>query len=297
MHMAENQLYAITDEGLQRLNIPAGVTNLNELYAVLDLGVYSALRTFEHNKFLALEEHIARTIRSMRVLGWEYGLDEPRLRRALDEAVTAYPAADARVRFDVLAGPGTAVGTNSRELIALTPFTPEPARNYVEGVGAHFVSGMIRGRPKAKTAEFAARRNRMLPSRDQAHYEYLLLDEDEHILEGSLTNFWAVRDGVVYTAGAGVLEGVTRKILLELIPKLDLPLHLKAITKSEIPTLDEAFLSGSSRAVVPVVTIAGKKVGNGRPGPIARQILRAYQGYVSDHVRRATDPLNSVVDE
>ena len=206
--MEENQLYAIADNGLQRLDIPVGVTNLNELYAALDLGVYSALRTFEHNKFLALEEHIARTVRSMRVLGWDYVLDEQRLRQALDEAVTAYPGAEARVRFDVLAGPGTAVGTTSRELIVLTPFTPWPAEDYSEGVGADYVAGIGRARPLAKTAEFAARRSRMLPARDRAHYEYLLLDDEENILEGSLTNFWGVRGEVVYTAGAG---GVGRR--------------------------------------------------------------------------------------
>lgn len=285
--MAENQLYAITDEGLQRLAIPAGVQNLNELYAELDLGVYSALRTFEHNKFLALDEHLARTVRSMRLLGWDYALDEPRLRRALDEATAAYPAADSRVRFDVLAQPAAALGTSSRELIALTPFTPEPAHYYTEGVGAHYAPGLMRGRPKAKTAEFAARRNRMLPSRDQEHYEYLLVDEEGNILEGSLTNFWAVRDGAVWTAGEGVLEGVTRKILLELIPTLDLPLHQTAVNKTDVPALQEAFLSGSSRAVMPVVTLAGQAVGNGRPGPITLRVLRAYQGYVAAHVRRA----------
>lgn len=287
--MAENQLFAVTEAGLERLAIPAGVHNLNELYAELDLGVYSALRTFEHDKFLALGEHLARTARSMRVLGWAYVLDEERLRRALDEAVRAYPAAEARVRFDVLARPATALGTESRELIALTPFTPEPAAYYVEGVGVHYVPGLVRGRPRAKTAEFAARRNRMLPGRDQDHYEYLLLDEEQNILEGSLTNFWGVRDGAVWTAGEGVLEGITRGILLDLIPGLGLALRQTAVNQAEVPLLDEAFLSGSSRAVMPVVAIAGKPVGDGRPGPVTRQILRAYQAYVAAHVRRAVD--------
>jgi branched-chain amino acid aminotransferase len=285
--MAENQLFAIHDDGLERLVIPAGVSNLNELYAAVDLGVYSALRTFEHNQFLALQDHIDRTVRSMRVLGWDYALDQAGLRRALNAAVTAYPGADARVRFDILAAPAAALGTTSRELIALTPFKPEPAHFYVEGVGVHYVPGLVRGRPRAKTAEFAARRNRMLPGRDQDHYEYLLLNEQADILEGTLTNFWAVRDGEIWTAGKGVLEGITRRILLALIPELDLVVRETAVNKADVPSLQEAFLSGSSRAVMPVVAIAGRSVGDGRPGPISRQILQAYQVYVMDHVRPA----------
>ena len=94
-----------------------------------------------------------------------------------------------------------------------------------------------------------------------------------------------------------MLEGVTRKLLLEIIPSLGLRLVQTPVNKRDVPALDEAFVSGSSRAVVPVVTVAGKLVGNGRPGPVTRQILRAYQAYVSDHVRRATDSEGSAVDE
>lgn len=287
--VSDIHLYAVTPDGPQRLVVPAGVTNLNELYAALDLGVYSALRTFDHDKFLRLEAHLARTVRSMGLLGWDYTLDEGRLRQALDTAVSAWPGADARVRFDVLAAPAAPLGTPSRELIALTPFTPEPARLYLEGVGVHYAPGLARARPGAKTAEFAARRNRMLPGRDQAHYEYLLLDEDGAILEGTMTNFWGVRAGGVYTAGEGMLEGVTRHILLALIPALGLPLHLQAPRKGDVPALEEAFLSGSSRAVLPVASIAGKPVGDGRPGPLTARILAAYQAYVARALRRATD--------
>ena len=293
--MTENQLFAITGQGLVPLAIPPGVANLNELYATLDLGVYSALRTFEHNKFLDLDEHLARTVRSMRLLGWQYQLDEDRLRRALDTAVSAYPGADARVRFDILARPAADLGTDSHELLVLTPFTPEPPAYYTAGVGVHFAPGLARGRPRAKTAEFAARRNRMLPARDQQHYEYLLLDDNGNILEGSLTNFWAVRGGQVWTAGEDVLEGVTRKILLNLIPTLGLTVHQTAVNSNDLPTLQEAFLSGSSRAVMPVTSIAGKPVGTGRPGPITQQIARAYDAFLRRNLRRAVDPPQSAV--
>ncbi|MFN2135410.1 MAG: aminotransferase class IV [Candidatus Promineifilaceae bacterium] len=285
--MAANQLFAVTDDGLLELAIPERARNLTDLYDGLSLGVYSALRTFDHNKFLALEAHLDRTERSMAILGWQYRFDRARFRRALDTAVSHFPSADARVRFDILAEPARAFGTDSRELIALTPFSEEPAEYYTQGVGIDLVPSLSRFEPQAKTAEFAERRSRMLPARSQAHYEYLMLDDEDNILEGTLTNFWAVRDGCVWTAGEGVLEGITRHILIDLIPTLGIPVKLQAVNRSEIPTFEEAFLSGSSRAVLPVVRIASHEIGNGRPGIATRQILRAYQSYVRDHVQRA----------
>ena len=75
-------------------------------------------------------------------------------------------------------------------------------------------------------------------------------------------------------------KGSRVRYLLDLIPAMGIPLHEAALNKRELPSLDEAFLSGSSRAVVPVVRIASFEIGDGRPGPLTRQILRAYQAYV-----------------
>lgn len=285
--MNHNRLYAVTDDGPREIAVPAHVTDLTTLYADLSLGVYSALRTFDHNKFLCLDDHLARTESSMRLLRWQYEFDRPRLKRALHQVTSAYPATDARVRFDILSRPAQTLGVQSRELIALTPFEPEPARCYTEGVGVDFVPDLVRYEPLAKTAEFAERRSRMLPARSRAHYEYLLLDEGGDILEGTMTNFWGVRSGCVWTAREEVLEGVTRKILLDLIPQMGIPLVEQAVNRRELDMLDEAFLSGSSRAVMPVVRIAAHEIGSSRPGPITRQILRAYQAYVQEHVQTA----------
>jgi branched-chain amino acid aminotransferase len=215
-----------------------------------------------------------------------------------------------RVRIDVLAAPAVALGTTSRELIALQPFTPPPPELYETGVTVDFAEGLSRDRPLVKAAGFAEKRpgtaglsqleagaraqmpeDRRAAGRDASSvvpYEYLLLDAGGRILEGTGTNFWAVTNGTVYTAGEGVLEGITREILLDLIPSLGIPVKLQAIAVDAITSLDEAALSGSSRAFLPVVSIAGRPVGDGRPGPISRRILQAYNEFVAENIRPAT---------
>src|SRR5688500_12637048 len=79
--MSNLQLFAVTDAGPQPLPVPPTAADFTDLYQGLALGVYSVLRTFEHNKFLWLEHHLARTVSSMKLLGWDYQLDEHSLRR------------------------------------------------------------------------------------------------------------------------------------------------------------------------------------------------------------------------
>lgn len=291
--MSQFRLYAIDDDGPRPLPVPEGATRFADLYHGLPLGAYTALRTFGHNRFLYLDRHLARTERSLALLGIDYALDEARLRRALHAVVTAVPWPEMRVRIDVLAAASELVG---RELIAIQPFTPPPPSLYERGVAVDFAAGTARDNPLAKSADYAARRpsSAGLAQLEQTAsvpvaepYELLLLDGRGRILEGTGTNFWAVRDGVVWTAGEGVLEGVTRAIVLRIIEELGIPLRLEAIDAGATATLDEAALSGSSRAFLPVVSIAGQAVGDGRPGPVSRRILAAYNAFVAEHVRPA----------
>ena len=68
MGMSDLRLYAVGDGGLEALAVPEGAADFLDLYGGLSLGTYSALRTFEHDKFLHLEWHIARTKLSMELM-------------------------------------------------------------------------------------------------------------------------------------------------------------------------------------------------------------------------------------
>ena len=284
--MNENvQLFAVEDDAIRPLPVADSVTDFNQLYDGLQLGVYSALRTFEHNKFLYLEQHIQRTRASMALLGWADSLDEARLRYALHKVCSQYPLPEARVRFDYLAAPPCHLGPTSRLLIGLMPFTPPPAAFYTHGVRVGFALDLTRKNPLAKTAAFAQERRKYKVGGEI--YEYLLLDAQNYILEGTGTNFYGVRDGVLRTAASGVLVGITRKIILELAAEQQIPVDLSPVHLDEVPFLEEAAISGSSRGLLPVVQIGDQVVGNGRPGPICQQLLAAYTSFVARTVKTA----------
>lgn len=284
--MSNLQLFAVTDQGPQPLSIPADAKDFTDLYHGLALGVYSVARTFDHNKFLYLDHHLARTIKSMRLLGWDYHLDERRLRQAIHTLCTAFPAPEMRVRIDVLAEPVRCLGTESRELLALMPFAPLPADYYTRGVRVAFATDLQRANPLIKTADFAEARKRS--DSGATSYEVLLVDGDK-ILEGASSNFYGVYNGTLYTAGAGVLEGITRSIVLDLVRQSAIPWQLDPLRMKDIPSLTEAAISSSSRGLLPVVQIGETIIGNGTPGPITRQLMAAYEAFVAAHVLTAVE--------
>ncbi|MCB0090914.1 MAG: aminotransferase class IV, partial [Caldilineaceae bacterium] len=135
-----------------------------------------------------------------------------------------------------------------------------------------------------KTADFVKAREKI---QHTDAYEYLMTNHDGQILEGLSSNFYGVLGGVVYTANEGVLEGITRQIILEQIDHLSIPLQLRPIVVDEVANLTEAAISSSSRALLPVVRIGEQVIGDGKPGPICRQILAAYNEFVQREIQPA----------
>ena len=286
--MSELQLFAVEEIGPVALSVPESARSFDDLYTEVSLGVYSSLRTFEHNKFLYLDHHLARTVQSMQLSGWSYEWDEGALRQALHTVCTAYPSEEMRVRIDLLAEPAERLGTESRSLIGLMPFTPIDPALYATGVSVAFAEGLIRDNPLIKAAAFTQQR-KAYQTGGANIYEHLLVENDGRILEGTSSNFYAIRDGVVYTAGERILEGITRRILLDLMADLAIPVKFEPIHVDDIGYLDEAAISSSSRALLSVIRIAGQSVGEGKPGPICQQILEAYQVFVHREIRAAIE--------
>ena len=288
--MSDIQLFAVAPAGPKALPVPAGATTVHDIFVGLDLalGVYSTLCTFSHNKFLRLADHLDRLANSMILLGWHYELDRPALRQALHQVCTAFPMPESRARLDVLAAPAATLGSDSRLLIALEPFVPLPEAVYQAGVRAGLTSRLRRTKPLVKDANFVAQRRPYLLEDEQA-YEQLLLDDRGYILEGITSNFYAVRDGELRTAGQGVLEGTARNIVLEQARALGILVRFSPVHLDELSQIEEAAMSSASRAIIPIVNIAGQEIGSGRPGPVVERLLGAYRRYVAQEIRFAVD--------
>jgi branched-subunit amino acid aminotransferase/4-amino-4-deoxychorismate lyase len=111
-----------------------------------------------------------------------------------------------------------------------------------------------------------------------------MIGEDGCLLEGLSSNFFAIKDGAIYTAEAGVLSGITRSMVLNAISEKHLPLCLQGICVSDIGKLNEAFLTSASRGILPIVAIDNQPVGDGHPGPITRLLMDGYEELVNQNL-------------
>ncbi len=119
-------------------------------------------------------------------------------------------------------------------------------------------------------------------AREQGAKEAWFVDNTGHITEGSSSNAWIVtRDGKVVTRQVdhGILKGITRTVVLEVMAKQGLKLEERAFTLDEAQTAREAFVTSASQIVMPVVRIDGKPVGNGAPGLIASALRRDFHQF------------------
>lgn len=280
------ELFAVLSDDVEAIQVPEKDAIVSALHNGLPLGVYTGMRTYQHNQFLHLEEHLNRLEESIAALKWDYQLSKRALRQALHQVCTGYKQPDARVRIDVLAEGEIQLSTGSRVIISLSPFAPIPDNVYQNGVQVRIEAAIPRSQPEVKKAEFAVTRRRYL-ERDPSQFECLIINANGHILEGTTSNFYGVRDGVLSTAGIGVLEGTARTIILKLARDGHIPVRLEPISVEDLPTLSESALSSASRGLVPIVQIADQTIGDGCPGPITRKLIEAYHAYVVREIRTA----------
>lgn len=124
----------------------------------------------------------------------------------------------------------------------------------------------------------------------------LMLATDGHVAEGSGANFFIVRDGNLITSPrySDVLEGITRKTILELAYDLKIPTYERPIDRTELYIAEEAFLSGTGAQVAWVAQIDGRVIGNGKIGKITGKIQKLFFEIVRNKVKKYSHWLNYV---
>lgn len=101
---------------------------------------------------------------------------------------------------------------------------------------------------------------------------------DGFMTEGSSSNVFIVKNGVLLTPPATnyILNGITRRVVLEEAPKLDIKAQEKSIPVVELFEADEVFLTGTTTEIMPIVNIDGRMINNGKPGPVTMKIMEHY---------------------
>ncbi|MCE9647557.1 MAG: aminotransferase class IV [Chloroflexi bacterium] len=264
------QFFQINKARATRLQMPG--STLDEATRSLPQGFYTTFCTHSGgSKVLGLHAHLDRLYGPAREVGIIPSVDSQALRKRIADLAAINLPQESRIRLILAKVSGIVY-------VGIQPFEPLSKAIYEKGVKVASAE-LIRRSPRIKDSAFISS-SRNQRSQVQGDIFEVLLTKDGRILEGMTSNFYAIIKNTLVTSQRGILLGVTRRAILRQARGQGMQIQYRPPALDE--KFDEAFLTSSSRGVVPITTIDGRKVGEGRVGKWTNRLSKAYQTYVEE---------------
>jgi branched-chain amino acid aminotransferase len=242
--------------------------------------VYEGIRVYD-GRIVELDAHVRRLYASAKGAGIEIPLTPGEFRDAVVETVRANGYRDCHlapwVGYGEVGGKPNIVirirevGTRMSE--PLTAIVASVRRAAPDSIPAQI-------KTNSRLDLMLARVEAQVAGADYA----IMLDHNGHVAEASLANLMIVKDGVVYTPYAtSALEGVTRNLLLCLLPMNGVEARERDITVQDLWTTDEAFICGTGAEIRPITKVDGRTIGDGDAGPVTQRAVELYKTYISEN--------------
>jgi D-alanine transaminase len=236
-----------------------------------------------------LDLHMKRLTRSLGEL--RIGpINIDRLQSRLLETIAAGPFGDAFIYIQISRGAGPTrthhfppAGTPPTEFFYVEEFKDPYGPLRQTGIAVITHTDLRWHRCDVKSVNLLGNVLAFQAAKEQDAREAILIRPDGTVTEGTRTSLFGVVNGTLRTGplSSEILPGVTRSVVVSLIHKLGLPLEEKHLQVEELPKLQELFLTGTTSEVLPITTLDGNPVADGKPGPMTKQLQRAFNEFVS----------------
>ncbi len=250
-------------------------------------GVFEGIRVYNGRVF-RLKEHIDRLLCSAKAILLKPPLTHAQIMRAVVEACRRNKVRDGYVRLLVTRGVGT-LGLNPRRckrpsvIIIAGKIQLYPAELYERGMAIVTVP-TVRNlhsalNPAIKSLNYLNNILAKIEALNAGCEEALMLNAEGYVAECTGDNVFIVKNGTLSTPplSAGALHGITRGVVIEIATESGLKVAEPNLTRYDLFSADECFLTGSGAEIVPVVMIDGRIIGSGKPGPITRRLVGQYR--------------------
>lgn len=254
-------------------------------------GVYEVCEVF-HGKLIDEKRHLERLARSLAELKINIPVGEGALAVILREVIARNKVADGYVYIQATRGVATRDHVfppgNVRPSLVVTARQIDPSKGETmsrKGISVITTPDLRWKRVDIKSISLLPNVLARQEAKERGAYEAWLVDADGMVVEGAASNAWIVdRFGAIVTRALdhSVLRGITRTTLLDIIAEEGLRLEERKFSLEEAFAAQEAFITGATTLVMPVVSIDGHKIGSGAPGPTAQRLRAIF------HDRAAT---------
>jgi branched-chain amino acid aminotransferase len=254
-------------------------------------GVFEGIRFYKRRIF-RLEEHIRRLFDSARAIVLEIPWTPEEVCRHVVETVAANGLDDGYIRLVVTRGTGTMglspyLCKRASMFIIASTISLYPAEHYENGLSV-ITSATRRPAPAAlmpqvKSLNYLNNIMAKVEAIQAGALEAVMLNEQGYVAECTGDNVFILRDGVLHTpqVSDGALDGITRRVILELADQLGIPKVERSLTRYDLFVADEFFLTGTAAEVIPVVALDRRVIGDGKPGPLTGRFIEAFKHLVT----------------
>jgi branched-chain amino acid aminotransferase len=259
-------------------------------------GVFEGIRVYDGNVF-RLKEHIDRLYESAKTIALEIPMSREELIQATVNTVAANNRRDAYIRLVVSRGPGD-LGIDPRNcdrptvVIIVGSIRLYPAELYEDGVG--LITSSFRRipmqclDPRIKSLNYLNNILAKLEATRASAPEAVMLNYSGRVAECTADNIFIVKNGGLRTPPVmeGALGGVTRDAVMDLARDAGIPCLETRMGLHDLYNADECFLTGTGAEIMPVASIDGRRIGDGRAGATTQRLLAAFRELrVEDGVR------------
>ncbi len=250
-------------------------------------GVFEGIRVYNGKVFL-LEEHVDRLYESAAAIRLEIPMTRPDMAAAVRDTAGANGIADGYVRLVVTRGAGT-LGldpkktANPQIIVIADTISLYPHEMYEQGLKL-ITASTIRNHPQAlspriKSLNYLNNILAKVEGSDAGCVEALMMNHLGHVAECTGDNIFIVKNGILSTPStdSGILEGITRNCVIRLAREAGIEVRETTLIRHDIYVADECFLTGTAAEVIPATSLDGRVIGDGKPGPVTRNLLARFQ--------------------
>ena len=257
------------------------VLSVNDMAVLRGYAIFDFLRTYNKRPFY-LKEHISRFAHSGECVGLDLPLSEVEIHDIVMETLSRNNFDESNIRIMYTGGisPDSVVPQGNGKLIVMvTERMKLPAWWYTDGVKI-ITAEVERYIPEAKSTDYMNAVMTQQQARKADAVEAVYVDKKGRVLEGTTTNIFLHLDGRWITPDKGILPGITRSVMIELMEK-EYGVELGEVSLEDLARADEIFISATNKEIIPVIQVNDITVGNGKAGDQTKKIMTLFRDYTT----------------